>query len=211
MKCENCKEIHDGSYGSGRFCEAKCARGFSTKGKREEINSKVSKKLKGNRYGGSQIQKGTPAYEKWIDKIKVTWAKKRQKKIEEMKKLPFEEWSRDVMISQVSNDQEHACNKCKNTHWIGEVITLELEHIDGNNRNDKRYNLELLCPNCHSLTNTWRGRNKKGRENIGRVSDSELLKALRECSSTRQALIMVGLSPKGNNYLRCKKLLGQTE
>lgn len=47
MKCENCNLEHDGTYGSGRFCSNKCARGFSTKNKRNEINKKVSKKLKG--------------------------------------------------------------------------------------------------------------------------------------------------------------------
>lgn len=46
MKCENCEKEHDGSYGSGRFCSSKCARGFSTKSKRKEINEKVSKTLK---------------------------------------------------------------------------------------------------------------------------------------------------------------------
>jgi hypothetical protein len=45
-KCEYCKKEHDGSFGSGRFCSKKCARGFSTKAKRKEINKKVSKKLK---------------------------------------------------------------------------------------------------------------------------------------------------------------------
>ena len=44
--CENCEKEHDGSYGSGRFCSSKCARGFSTKAKRKEINEKLSKKLK---------------------------------------------------------------------------------------------------------------------------------------------------------------------
>lgn len=44
--CENCKLLHDGSYGSGRFCSKKCAKGFSTKAKRKEINEKVSRKLK---------------------------------------------------------------------------------------------------------------------------------------------------------------------
>lgn len=44
-ECENCGEHHEGSYGSGRFCSGKCARGFSTKDKRKEINEKVSSKL----------------------------------------------------------------------------------------------------------------------------------------------------------------------
>ena len=46
--CENCKKEHDSSYASGRFCSKKCAKGFSTKAKRKEINEKVSKSLKGH-------------------------------------------------------------------------------------------------------------------------------------------------------------------
>lgn len=46
-KCECCGEIHNGDYGSGRFCTSKCAKSFSTKSKRKEINEKVSKKLTG--------------------------------------------------------------------------------------------------------------------------------------------------------------------
>jgi len=47
LKCENCNIDHDGTYGSGRFCSLKCARGFSTRNKRQEINDKVSKSLLG--------------------------------------------------------------------------------------------------------------------------------------------------------------------
>ena len=43
--CENCQKVHDGLYGSGRFCSTECARGFSTKDKRKEINETVGKKL----------------------------------------------------------------------------------------------------------------------------------------------------------------------
>lgn len=49
MKCEKCGEEHNGEYGSGRFCNSKCARGFSTIEKRKEINRKVSKLLSGYR------------------------------------------------------------------------------------------------------------------------------------------------------------------
>lgn len=55
---------------------------------------------------------------------------------------------------------EHRCNKCKNTEWLDEPIPLELEHIDGNSSNHKIENLELLCPNCHAKTSTYRGKNK---------------------------------------------------
>jgi very-short-patch-repair endonuclease len=56
MKCENCEIEHDGSYGSGRFCSSKCARGFSTKAKRKEINQKVSEALTGTGNGNVKIK-----------------------------------------------------------------------------------------------------------------------------------------------------------
>ena len=45
-KCENCGVEHDGSYATGRFCSSVCARGFSTKNKRAEINKKTANTLK---------------------------------------------------------------------------------------------------------------------------------------------------------------------
>lgn len=45
--CEYCNKKHDGKFATGRFCSSKCAKGFSTKAKRKEINKKVSYKLKG--------------------------------------------------------------------------------------------------------------------------------------------------------------------
>ena len=44
--------------------------------------------------------------------------------------------------------------------WQDGTIKLELHHIDGNNTNNKIDNLCYLCPNCHALTETYRGRNK---------------------------------------------------
>ena len=55
-------------------------------------------------------------------------------------------------------------NKCARCVW-GEKniytnkIPLEIEHIDGDYRNNKEENLILLCPNCHSLTPTYKGAN----------------------------------------------------
>lgn len=44
--CERCKTDIIEKYGSGRFCSAKCARSFSTKANRKEINEKISKNIK---------------------------------------------------------------------------------------------------------------------------------------------------------------------
>jgi hypothetical protein len=56
---------------------------------------------------------------------------------------------------------ERRCSCCKLDTWLEQPIPLELDHIDGNHQNNALENLRLLCPNCHSLTPTFRGRNKR--------------------------------------------------
>jgi hypothetical protein len=101
-------------------------------------------------------------------------------------------------------ERGHKCEDCGLSEWQSKSIPLELEHCDGNNKNNTKDNLKLLCCNCHALTSTWRGRNI----NSGKikVDDQTLLTALQECSNIHQALQKVGLSPKGGNYQRANKL-----
>ncbi len=66
-------------------------------------------------------------------------------------------------------------NKCCLCGWgkinpYTKTIPLELEHIDGNYLNNKEDNLLILCPNCHSLTSTYKGANKNGRKSRKKYS-----------------------------------------
>lgn len=57
--------------------------------------------------------------------------------------------------------KEYKCEICGLTEWMGLPIVLELHHINGNNRDNRLENLQWLCPNCHSMTDNFRGRRKK--------------------------------------------------
>jgi hypothetical protein len=59
---------------------------------------------------------------------------------------------------------ENKCKECGLVNvWNEKTITLQLDHINGNPRDHRLENLRILCPNCHSQTPTFRGKNKKGR------------------------------------------------
>ena len=54
----------------------------------------------------------------------------------------------------------NVCSECGISEWNGKSISLELDHIDGVRTNHKLENLRLLCPNCHSQTDTYRSKNR---------------------------------------------------
>jgi predicted nucleic acid-binding Zn ribbon protein len=57
----------------------------------------------------------------------------------------------------------HKCPKCgwDKIHPVTGKVPLEVNHIDGDSTNNRPENLEILCPNCHSLTSNYRALNKK--------------------------------------------------
>lgn len=64
-----------------------------------------------------------------------------------------------ILINE--NLKEYKCEMCGLIEWMGEPIVLELHHINGNNKDNRLENLQWLCPNCHSMTDNFRGRCKK--------------------------------------------------
>jgi hypothetical protein len=217
MICENCgKETIDDK----RFCTIRCARSFSTKASRAERNKKIAESLRGRTWE----QRSLPALKfhcefcnkGFVKKIALSGhtskcqnnpnmvikEKKRFKEKETLLSLPYEQVPLSLRREKIYREQDGNCNRCGLAEWLGQRITLELEHKNGNHYDDSRENVELLCPNCHSLTDTWRGRNKSKGKSGKRVSDEEMIEAIKTTSSIRQALIKVGLAAKGGNYFR---------
>ena len=73
-----CNNKHDGSYGSGKFCSEKCSRAFASFNKRDDINKRVSEKLKGKKVGGS--------FKEGFDKNRIVITSEISKKINQKRK-----------------------------------------------------------------------------------------------------------------------------
>lgn len=57
--------------------------------------------------------------------------------------------------------KEEQCEKCgQDAMWQDELLSLHLDHVDGDKTNYHLENLQILCPNCHSQTKTYCGKNR---------------------------------------------------
>lgn len=106
------------------------------------------------------------------------------------------------LLKELLKLRPQQCECCKLTEWLNKPIKLEVHHIDGDNTNNVLENLQLLCPNCHSYTDSWCKNKPKAQ-----VSDEQLINAIQSSESIHQALLKVGLSTTGVNYDKAKKLI----
>lgn len=55
---------------------------------------------------------------------------------------------------------DNQCSMCGISKWRGNELCIELDHINGKSNDDRIENLRMLCPNCHSQTDTFKGKNR---------------------------------------------------
>ena len=103
---------------------------------------------------------------------------------------PFEQLGHNLRKKIVSEDQEYKCLHCGLDKWMGLRITLELDHIDGNRNNHVRENLRCLCPNCHSITHTW----KQGQSGRRKCTDEEIISAFTETKTINGTLKLLNMN-----------------
>lgn len=199
MKCKNvnCELEANPKLGSGKFCSRSCA---NSRIRTKEVRLKISKGVK--KTGATRPPLTGDSLEKWKLSLKKFYEERYVSK-------SFDELSIWQKKRRVIEEQSGRCADCGLPEWKSLPITLEVDHKDGNTDNNDRDNLWALCPNCHSTTETWRGRNKPRLNGNNKVSDADLISALQTEDNIRKALLKVGLAAKGKNYSRAKKLKEQ--
>jgi hypothetical protein len=149
--CNGCCEIIDVPEGvkvsnvrKKKFCDCSCAAKFNNKNrhKKEKRKCLTCGKVANNKYCSSKCHKD----HEWNLRVK------RIEQGEELTSLNMKKY----LIEKFGNTCQ---NKYCGWDW-SKCCIIELEHIDGNSFNNSLENLMLLCPNCHSNTDTYKGKNK---------------------------------------------------
>jgi len=121
--------------------------------------------------------------------------------------------NRDLIKKKLyqNNILEEKCNECKiGSEWNGKPLTLQLDHINGIYNDHRIENLQILCPNCHTQTQSYAGRNlekklkdkeEKERNKIGRSH-------LRKFNPTKEELEKI---LKTTNFVQAGKIFGVSD
>lgn len=109
---------------------------------------------------------------KYLEKMGIDYSgnqpgKGQSKKKNKMDLEDYLQNSTDIQTNKVrkkileENIKAHRCECCGLETWLGQPIPLELHHKDGDRTHNELSNFELLCPNCHAFTDSYRGRNSR--------------------------------------------------
>jgi hypothetical protein len=197
MKCKNCQEkeaIKYSKYSTGEFCSKECSHAFGGN------SVKGNKKVKCNNCGKEDVvdkRNRNPQYlcdsccskQTLNNRIRVKILKqnpkmttlneyKRQKQIRDWKdgKIKGNDKSGVLLVNirkYIFKKYDNKCCKCgwSETNSYTKKIPLQIHHKNGNSEKSDEENLDLLCPNCHSLTPTFGSLNNgKGRKNRYRAN-----------------------------------------
>lgn len=127
----------------GKFCNHSCSAKYNNQG--------VTRHIKGTKICSC----GNP--KKVTNKYCAECIEKRvyNPKVLTLEAAKSDRTRRKIIIQQ----RGYHCEVCGINDWMNKPIKLELDHIDGNADNNTAENLRLICPNCHSQTETYKGAN----------------------------------------------------
>lgn len=173
--CEHCGKNFTPKYGTQRFCSRSCSASATNKHRTQTLETrlKISKSLRGEsvneiyqgqacKYCGKPIQNIFKELEfccqkcrsQYLYELKVNhWLEDSSKVTSTFIPRYIKQWLKETRGEKCEICGWHEFNKFTN------MIPLQIHHIDGNCTNNSPDNLQILCPNCHSLTNNYCSQN----------------------------------------------------
>jgi len=158
--CKQCETIVDYDNRHKKFCSSSCAATYNNLNREKRTTTKwncvnCGKKhetvaWRAGKYCSNECQIEFQTKERirqWLEEGK-DWSGQNP------------QWARKYLQEL----RGEGCEICGIVEWNGKPIALEMDHIDGNHKHNHPDNLRLICPNCHSQTDTYKAKNKgKGR------------------------------------------------
>ena len=95
-------------------------------------------------------------------------------------------YTKTTAFSYFKRFTEYKCIECGISDYNGKPLSLQIDHIDGNNSNNVVENLRYLCPNCHSQTDTW------GTKNVSEEGKKRIQEAAKLGNAIRRGKIPTG-------------------
>ena len=142
-----------------------------------EVLFKLGYSIKGNSWGFSQVRKRMDDLN-----IDVSEFKGKSAAIEKTKQASLTsemllrencKHNRNCLRRFIIKNKllPYKCAICGALEWNGKTLSLELDHINGINNDNRLENLRFLCPNCHSQTTTYGSRNQQRNESKYEISE----------------------------------------
>lgn len=185
--CPKCFKPHEKL---GIYCSRSCA------------NSRIFSDL--------SIKKKSIATKKYNDsldsdtKLRLIEKSVTTKKINKKNKIQFadfNELSLNEKRERILYEQNHRCSECNIVQsWNSKPLRFHLDHISGNRKDESRSNLRMLCPNCHSQTDTYGGKNG------GKITNKQIEEAILNSENNYEVCGKLGLNPSSHTYSRIEKI-----
>jgi 5-methylcytosine-specific restriction endonuclease McrA len=166
--CPKCGNTHEKL---GKFCSRGCAnsRIFTEESKEKKRNSGLQYYSNFTSEERKQLHK---------EKMELYDFVEHQRKVQEKNRAkswsrPYEEMAHGSLRKRLLHERDYTCEECGiGNEYNGKPLSLELDHVDGNNSNNKIENLRILCPNCHSQTPTHRSKNIRHKRLLAEIKNS---------------------------------------